>query len=109
MNLLTPEERETVERARLKIREDEAFDSSNTLEGSLLAIIDSISQREPKQYTEEEMKSAYNDYEYKILKTEAEYVRRMIYAGGGKSDIRSEYMAGWLMCAKFLGALKADT
>ena len=42
-DLLTKEERQTVERARLKIREDEAFDNLHTLESELLAIIDNLS------------------------------------------------------------------
>lgn len=54
-DLLTKEERETVERARLKIREDEAFDNPHTLESELLAIIDNLSKRGAKKYSEEEL------------------------------------------------------
>lgn len=63
-DLLTNEERQTVERARFKIREDEAFDNPHTLESELLAIIDNLSQRCHKRLSGAEVEKLWEKLRY---------------------------------------------
>lgn len=90
-DILTPEQRETVERIRHeeKSRIGCGSDSSENC-SELLSIIDSL---QPKQYTEEELRAALHG----IIQ------RNLILTTIDQTKLIE---AGWLECARFLGALK---
>lgn len=105
MNLLTPEEREAVERLREKVvspmgynpltqsASREAINQERARSRQLLAIIDNLSQRAPKQYTEQELRDHCKAQN-----------RWMLDGPSCYSDIENT----WIEAARKFGALKAD-
>ena len=55
MSLLTKEQKLTTDHIRAKLREDEGWGGRGGYESELLAIIDDLQARVPKQYTEQEL------------------------------------------------------
>lgn len=94
-DLLTKEERQTVERARLKIREDEAFDNLHTLESELLAIIDNLSKRGVKKYSKTEILQEWS------VRSRPEGGFSTVWETNASRD-------AFLACARFLGALEEE-
>lgn len=85
---LTKEEHKIVDRVRHRIREDEVWGGCDTDASELLAIIDNLSKRVVKKYSGRE------------LMAEAKRQRKTIYD--------NPQYAGWIKCARFLGALEEN-
>lgn len=89
-DLLTKEERKIVDRVRHRIREDEAWGDCDTDASELLAIIDNLSKRGVKKYSEDELLGWFKSW-----KTSAPI---------GQATSRESIV---LAVARFLGALDA--
>lgn len=89
MSLLTKEQREIIERARVGIKCELTQWAPAADINDLLSIIDALQARAPKQYTEQELRENYEN---------------CLSAETGEDNTWN----GWIECAKFLGALKAE-
>ena len=102
-DLLTKEERETVERIDSNHRDfqyrwdiacmEEDEPQEHRDRAALLAIIDNLSKRWVKKYSEEELRTAFR----------AMIQRNVIMLTAEQTTLVE---AGWLECARFLGALE---
>jgi hypothetical protein len=87
-DLLTKEEREEVEGVRYRWQHERS-DSVDT--GKLLAIIDNLSKRGVKKYSEEELRAEFS-------KSFSWHV--------DPDELYKEKESAWLECARFLGSLE---
>jgi len=99
MSLLTKEQQETLDTARAWVNrcKDSVFVHSQYYEDfqRLIAIIDDLQSRAPKQYTEQELREAFE----REIDKESGYASPMHF----HCDLDI-----WMQCARFLGALKAE-
>lgn len=107
MSLLTKEQQRVVEAARATIREDEAWGGRSGYEASLVAIIDDIQSRAPKQYTEQELREAFERPRLNEMRKHGDNQVLVKYSNGEYIvDAVNLKWHGMLECARFLGALK---
>lgn len=101
MSLLTKEQQETLERIRKA-----PFDPAASYDDlcTAIAIIDYLQSRAPKQYTEAQMRTAF---EHQL--DHGKSLESFITPDGRSVSGLSVYAKhGWMACARFLGALKAE-
>ena len=92
-DLLTKEEHEAVEGVRHRWQHERS-DSVDT--GELLAIIDNLSKRGVKKYSEDELRAAF----------EAQPVETVFPERNQEHIIGKVALHAWIECARFLGALQ---
>lgn len=98
---LTKEERKIVDRVRHRIREDEAWGDCDTDASELLAIIDNLSKRGVKKYSEDELRAGF---EASCISDKAFSIKADI-GNYALPHIQNRWL-GFLGGARFLGTLE---
>lgn len=72
--------------------------------GELRTIIDDLQDRAPKQYTEQDLREAFENANNTYRLEKEKFGRRTVYEN---QHVQTEF-EGWVACAKSVGALKAE-
>lgn len=102
-DILTKDERETVEKHReshdIRFRNFKSHATvADAMCADLLAIIDNLSKRGVKKYSEEELRASFEKLHPMNLEIKANGIYR--------NHNTKRVWAGWKYCARFLGALE---
>lgn len=100
MSLLTKEQKLTTDHIRAKLREDEGWGGRGGYESELLAIIDDLQARAPKQYTVHELRDWFKNRP--LIQDEIDALLHEVVPG------ENEAWYSVLKFASHVGALKAE-
>lgn len=110
-DLLTPEQREMVERIREKFLapDHENFKSLTEMSmaaGIIFGVLDKIST--PKKYTEEELRAKFSKVQEEIYVGMARSLEKAFKSPEAAAALDDDLLIGWLACARFLGVIEEE-